>query len=182
MYKTLDLTVHFNNIGIATNENKQKGMLSLAGSSLPFEGPFKKNEYYCNNIPFRLKKETEYDNISLQSHKVEINSKSLKAIHFVGNSESGSYFEPVFLMEKGDIVHKGLISLTDFLSEVSSFSNLLVYRFQSVNNRPSHYKGSLGLHSLYLPNTMEVDILKFEDNPFIHIFAITIEEEPNHAT
>lgn len=177
MYTTLDLTAHFNNIGVTTHDNKQNGMLSLAGSSLPFEGPFKKNVYYTNGIPFNLKKEGEFDNISLQSQRIELNSKFLKAIHFVGNSESGSYFDQIFLISEGDIIHKGLISLTDFLSEDSSFNNSLVYRFQTVHNRPSHHKGSLWLHSLYLPKTMQVDTLIFEDNPFIHIFAITIEEE-----
>ncbi|MEH6989564.1 hypothetical protein [Cytobacillus firmus] len=182
MYTTLDLTEHFNNIGVTTNENKQNGMLSLAGSSLPFEGPFKENEYYSNEIPFKLKKESEFDNISLQSQKIKINSKHLKAIHFVGNSESGSYFDRIFLISNGDVIYKGSISLTDFLSEGPSFNNLLVYRFHKVNNRPPHYNGSLWLHSIYLPNTMQVDTLEFEDNPFIHIFAITIEEVPNRAT
>ncbi|SDZ37968.1 hypothetical protein [Bacillus sp. 166amftsu] len=177
MFIPIHLDSYCNNIGVTSNDTIYEGNLTLNGSSLPLEGPFCKQVFYFEHIPFYMKKLSKFDNIAMEGQEIKVNAYNAKNIHIIGNSVSGSYFDDISFKSEGEIIERKRLSLTDFISEEPVFNNQLFYRFTKINSRqPLHLKGSLWKQSINFEPSINVESIILEDNPFIHIFAITIEE------
>lgn len=177
LFLPVNLYNYFNNIGVTSEENIDEGNLTLFGSSLPKEGPFNEEVFYFENIPFYLKKKLKFDNVAMEGQEIEINSLNVNKVHIVGSSTSGSYFDNIIFKDRngGIVTHK--LKLSDFILEKPLFKeNKLFYRFSKVNNKgPIALKGSLWKQTLSFEENIDLQNIILLDNPFMHIFAITIE-------
>ncbi|NJH85450.1 hypothetical protein GLV96_02615 [Staphylococcus agnetis] len=182
MFHNINLSKYFNNTGITSERNINLGELSPLGSSLPKEGPFEDNTFYFFEVPFKLKKNSVKDNISLEGQEIHIDKKSVNTIFFVGNSFNGHLKDNIYIYDEYDNMHKFEIMLTDFKSPKPHFSNKLFFEFSKVNNDFQRFTGKLWIHKVVLKPALNITTIKLSDNPFMHIFAITLESENKNGT
>lgn len=174
----MNLTNHYNNTGVTSDQNIDEGNLTLFGSSLPLEGPFIQDVFYFENIPFNMTKKLKFDNLAMEGQEIEIRSLNVSKVHIVGNSTSGSYYDDIVFKDSSKQTITRKIKLSEFTLEAPTFSeNKLFYRFSKVNNnRHIDLKGSLWKQTICFDKSIDLEAIILEDNPFIHIFGITIQQ------
>ncbi|OTQ85763.1 hypothetical protein BG30_09605 [Bacillus subtilis subsp. subtilis] len=179
MYKCLDISKSFNNIGSTTISTYKNGDFSLGSSSFPRE-KIKFNEpIYFYSIPFKFFLNEMKDNIQMTGQKIPMNPiRNAKAIYFLGAANNGHMSGNVTLSYKEVITKKFTLYFTDFTSNVAVFNDLPALKFDYLHTRSGIYeaiKPTIWFNCVIFNDEINFDEIEFEDNPFIHIFAITIK-------
>jgi hypothetical protein len=180
-YVMLDLKAFLNNRGCTLLSENHLGSLSLGGSSLPTEEfPFGKT-LTVDTVPFAFAQtETGNDNMECTEQTIPLSPCVVKQLHVLGTSSNTDLFDSVSFLYKGTIVHQGRLYLSSFTSSEPAFTDRSVLTFSALHTRAGRYdhiKPHLWYCSLPLAQPQIVDSLQFEDNPSMHIFALTIESE-----
>ncbi|ATF15815.1 hypothetical protein A616_28850 [Brevibacillus brevis X23] len=179
-YKSLDLCSYFNNRGLTSDADYKLGFLSLGNTSLPVEQVSFANDFIYDGIPFRFNKNETGDNIELAGQLVNFPSMYIKKLHFLGVSNNGDFFDDLHFMNDKQCVGTKRLYLSNFLNTHPSFDDKSAITFTYANTRGGkrdHYKPNIWYYSIDLEEPLFFNGIKFEDNPSMHIFAITVELE-----
>lgn len=177
-YFCLDLSSYFNNKGITSESNMKEGMLSLGYSSFPEKGFPNKEVFYYKNVPFKLAKDSFYDNVELSEQIIEFPQKQVESVYVLGVANNGDFFEKITFLCNGERVEDGDLHFTDFMSTYPVFNNELVYRadyLHTVTGKYTYVKPILWYDAIHLQDKKNIDAIQVEDNPSMHIFAITLK-------
>ncbi|MFJ7734147.1 hypothetical protein ACIQXF_20055 [Lysinibacillus sp. NPDC097231] len=179
-YVCLSLNQYFNNIGTTNSSNFLRGELSLGESSLPQENiPFG-TPFIFEGTPFLLSKNTDLsDNIQMENQQIRLKDiPRIKKLHFLGVSNNGDLYEEIHFLKNNKNVYSDFLKLSDFTSSDSFFDDKRALQFEYMYTRKginTSYKPSMWYNYIKFPHPIPIDEIVFEDNPFIHIFAITLE-------
>lgn len=177
-YLCLNLEKYLNNKGTTSEDDMKNGNLSIGNSSLPEKNVLLNTEFSYKNIPFFISKKDYFDNIELEGQKLTFKPLPITAIHILGVSSNGDYFEPIHFVRNNEVVNSEIFFLTDFLSSEPAFRDepaiqcKYLHTQSGINN---YYKPTIWYDCIRFDQSIEVDGLQLEDNPFIHIFAISLE-------
>ena len=178
-YINIDISPAINNKG-ATYSNYEDGFLSMGLSSLPAaEIPFSSEMVY-QSVPFRFYSNERGDNIELSGQSLLFEELKVKKIHILGGSSHGDYFENIYLLHNEKTVFKGIFNLTNFISEESApeFMNSPAIVFSclhTVSGKKNNYKPIMWYSCIDVNEHVNANKLVFEDNPFMHVFSLTLE-------
>lgn len=180
-YVMLDLKAFLNSRGCTPLRENHLGCLSLGGSSFPAEEfPFGKT-LTVDTVPFVFgQTETDDDNMECTEQTVPFSPCVVKQLHVLGTSSNADLFDTVSFLYQGAIIHQGRLCLSSFMSSEPAFTDRPVLAFSALHThagRYDHIKPRLWYCSLPLAQPQLVDSLQFEDNPSMHVFALTIESE-----
>lgn len=160
-------------------DDNKLGDLTIGLSSYPAEEiPFNKESTF-KSVPFQLvKRATGEDNLQLVGQELNIPPFKVTKIHFIGCSVNGDIYDDLIVKYNQRVIGKERMFLSEVFSEKPAFNDKLFLDFnyshsrQGINNnlRPKLWYNYIRLNKAEVVNKIE-----FEDNPFIHIFAITFE-------
>ncbi|MGN7471965.1 hypothetical protein [Brevibacillus sp. SAFN-007a] len=176
----LNIGPYLNNRGFTTEQNVQDGNLSLGGSSLPVEGVPLDREFVYKNIPFHFTYKLEGDNIELEGQTIGFPSQFISKIHVIGVSSNGSLSDYLYLLQNDVVVKKAKVCLSDFVETVPALGDELAINFEYLHTqvgRNDFYRPNLWYYCVDLEKTYFINGIRLEDNPFMHIFAVTFESE-----
>ncbi|AKF95959.1 hypothetical protein [Brevibacillus laterosporus] len=177
-YVCLNIQSFINNRGATSSNNYQQGELSLGKSSLPEEEFPKDLRFTFNNVPFQFYRSEQGDNIEMEGQTLEFSPLSASKVHFLGVSSNGDMFDNIYFLNNTEVIHTGKLYLSDFVSELPAFQDQCALCFSYLNTRGGkrdHIKPKLWYSYIELPQLKTINKIRLEDNPFIHIFAITFE-------
>lgn len=177
-YHIFDISPYINNRGFTTHETYKDGFLSLGQSSLPAEQVTFDSIFYINNVPFVFKKNHIGDNIEMEGQLLKFSVLKVKNIHILGVSSNGDLYDSINLLYDEQLVERVKVYLSDFLSPQPYFEDQLALSFTHLNTRvgiKEHYKPNMWYYNVKLPAIPKINGIKLEDNPSMHIFAITFE-------
>jgi hypothetical protein len=177
-FEVINLNPYFTNHGFTFENNQEIGNLSLGGSSLPgtnisFDIPFQ-----VDDIPFQLGKNCDGDNVEMSGQVIAFKEMKIHRIHVLGVSNNGDFYDWIYLSNNGKQLLKEKLYLSDFVSIKPSFNDKLAISFPYLHSQGGireQYKPNLWLYSINVSEDFGINQITLEDNPFIHIFAITIE-------
>lgn len=177
-YRFLDIRDLFNNRGTTYEDGMEQGMLTLATSSLPAEEIKFGRTIYYNQVPFIMFKTELYDNMVLESQEIIFNTQNIKRVHFLGCSSDGSFFEWISFLK--DTEKKGTyrLALSEFVSNKPEFNNKRAFSMSCVHTKRGknfNFQPSMWHETIRFENGREINKIRFADNPFMHIFSITLE-------
>lgn len=177
IYKIIELSDKFNNVGITKSDDYIEGDLTIGGSSFPKDDMKDSFPSIYNNIPFKIEYENKYDNVSTDGQHIKIGSY-ISEIHIVGTSCPGDYLEE-FVLCKDDGKRKEFkIGFSDFLSIEPCFEESLIYQSNYAHSqfgRAEHLKISMWINSIVIEEKEFIEELILPKNMFLHIFSITIK-------
>lgn len=182
MYNCLDLNAYFNNKGITDIYDRDKGNLdpfiglSLPASYLVNELVIKKDD---DKIPLRFCLNNDVDNMELMEQKILIEEKLYSDIYIVGTCNNGNFYNDILLYSTNGITQKKRIYLSDLFEEQPSNDEVCLISFPYTHTKvgiDNHLKPKLWLHHIKLDKPFKINCIKFSDNPFMHIFSITLKE------
>ncbi|MBG9941026.1 hypothetical protein ABE237_21470 [Brevibacillus formosus] len=179
-YYYVDLTSYLNNRGFTTDRDYYRGFLSLGESSLPEEQVNFDKVYFCNDVPFRLCKNENFDNMATEGQRIDFPVLKVKKIHFLGVSNNGDLFDFLYFMFNSTCAYRTKLCFSDFISSEPAFGDQIAINFTYMNTRSGrldHYKPNIWYYPITLEKNAEINGIEFEDNPSMHVFAITIETE-----
>ncbi|WP_413385394.1 hypothetical protein [Bacillus velezensis] len=175
MYKIIDISGYFNNIGATNIHNFNIGNLSLGSSSFPEEEiPFNKDFKY-EKIPFIFKKKNNFDNIQLEGQYIKLKEAiNCEEIFFVGVASNGDMSGQIDFLLDDKLITTTKIRLTDFTSDKPAFLEKVVLTFNYIYSKSgiNNMRSNMWVTKQTF-NSLTFNKLKFEYNPFIHIFCIT---------
>ncbi|EJR73593.1 hypothetical protein ORN01_21960 [Bacillus cereus] len=184
----LNLNTLFNNQGsLAKKEpNHQNTSFSLVESYFPSEylpnyGEILK--WNDTSFLFPERNKNNFDNLVLDNQIIKAPSGNTKEIYILGASNNGSFYDKVELHLNKEIVYSFELALTDFIEKNTRFNDVTVLEcpfVRNINHDLHQYTASLYCHKETLPSNIEFDEIKLGDNPFIHIFSITLRGD-NYA-
>ncbi|SDW03574.1 hypothetical protein SAMN05444487_101145 [Marininema mesophilum] len=180
----LDITPYINNRGITqANIDHHLGFISVGGCSFPLEEVPIETGLICEEIPFLFSRTDEGDNIELEGQTLSFAQVLAGQVHILGVSTNGNFFDRVQFFREGKLVRVSRLALTNFIEREPFFpQNRVALQFTHVNTRvgpKDTFKPILWHTSLDLEGEFSIDTICFEDNPSMHIFAITIESGGN---
>jgi hypothetical protein len=179
IYQPIELFNYVNNRGITNEENTANGELSLGKSSLPLnEFPLDFKIKY-RGIPFQFTYTQDGDNVELEGQSI-YTYKRIKTskVHFIGCSINGDLSDSVYFHYKGEMVDEKKLYFSDLMSSTPTFNDKKLLSFNHLHTQDGkreHYNPNLWIYTTELTQSYFVDEIKFNDNPFMHIFAITME-------
>ena len=127
-YEIIEIKNHLNNIGITGCDETSKGELAFSGASIPFDQIQVNSKFFYQDIPFKIFKTSQGDNIRLEAQKIKI-KKSLLSVHFLGVSSRGDFQENIYFYNKNNKVKKDL-SFTDFRTQKAFFDDYLLLKLR----------------------------------------------------
>ncbi|MGE6631480.1 hypothetical protein [Bacillus sp. NPDC077027] len=178
IYQTINLEPYVNNRGMTYEKDYQKGKLTLGNASFPAELLLKEQEPVIHGIPFEFIYINKGDNIELEGQSIQLGQIKAEALHIVGCACNGNLYEDVTFLLNGHPVHQSRLSLTDVIEQEPAFSDRLALSFNyihTVTGINRHLGSRLWHDTLSLPKGTLFDEIQFEDNPSMHIFAMTLE-------
>ncbi|WP_157670263.1 hypothetical protein [Bacillus cereus] len=168
-----------NNRGMTYEEECEKGNLTLGNSSLPAEVLMKKKSIKFSGVPFHFTYIEAGDNIELEGQIIDLMNIKAYKFHFIGISSNGNLYDNVYFLKDGILVHKDRLFLSDTIATEPAFLDQCVLSLDyahSVVGKNSNLKPNLWYYCIDFGEEVEFNQIQFEDNPFMHIFAMTIEE------
>lgn len=178
-YQTLSLHDYVNNRGITYQNEYDKGQLTIGGASLPAELIMSVQDPIIEGIPFQFIYQDQGDNIELEGQSLRFPPLEAEALHVVGCSSNGNLYEEISLLREGHVVCETRLSLTDVIEREPAFHDRAAYAFDyihTVSGINHHLTSNLWLDSLTFSQKVVFDEIRFQDNPFMHIFAMTIQQ------
>lgn len=178
-YHCLDIHNYVNNKGITSSRDYSKGSLSLGGSSLPIEEFPNENCYCFYGVPFKFCIEDHADNIELEGQTINIPTVVTNEISFLGVSCNSDLMDTVHFLFDETIVQSDKLYFSDLLSEKPAFKDESALKFSYLNTRvgkQNHFKPNIWYSSIKFLDYCKINKIMFEDNPFMHIFAITMHK------
>lgn len=180
----INLSDYLTNKGITSENEMSLGELSIGGSSLPYLHFNFDSLFHINSIPFIIYQKDDKDNMELNQQMIPLQNIEINKIHMLGVTNNGNFSERAYLIKNGEHVLKTTISFSDFLSPTPFYNEKLAFEFPYMHSRNgliSHYKPKIWMNTFSFDH-ISADHLFFEENMFIHIFAITIEGNINRTT
>lgn len=178
-YQPLTLNDYVNNRGITYQNEYENGQLTIGGASLPAELIMNVKNAAVEGIPFQFIYQGQGDNIELEGQSIHLPTLEAEALHVVGCSSNGNLYEEITLLREGNVVCESRLSLTDVIEREPAFNDRVAYAFDYIHTVAGinhHLTSSLWLDSLTFSQKVVFDEIRFQDNPFMHIFAMTIQQ------
>ncbi|CAM4263033.1 hypothetical protein BAMA_04655 [Bacillus manliponensis] len=178
----LNLNKLFNNQGTLSKKepNHQNTSFSLVESYFPSEHLPNYGEIIdWDNTSFLFPERNNYnfDNLVLDNQIIKIPQGSTKEIYILGASNNGNFYDKIELRLNNETVYSFDLALTDFIEKDTRFNDVTVLEcpfVRNINNDLNQYTARIYCHKETLPSNIEFDEIKLGDNPFIHIFSITL--------
>lgn len=171
-----------NNQGFSHLNDIDKGELTHVGTSIPAEKIRFNENTKVNSVPFKfMRNKDNKDNVELEGQLIQFPSSNVRKIHFLSLSCYGSYFQEVKLLNDNNPVSQSYLYTTELAMEAPEYEQ--IYKgisFDYLHNRKGeipNLQGNIWHSYIDIGSTREINQIKFEDNPAIHIFAITLEGE-----
>ncbi|MFP3419018.1 hypothetical protein R0K30_03690 [Bacillus sp. SIMBA_154] len=181
-YQTISLDDYVNNRGITHQNEYDKGQLTIGGASLPAELVMNLQHHLVEGIPFQFIYKDQGDNIELEGQSIHLPLLEAEALHVIGCSSNGNLYENISFLREGKVVYESRLSLTDVIEQEPAFNDRAAYAFDYIHTVAGinhHLTSRLWLNSLSLSHKVVFDEIRFQDNPFMHIFAMTIQQSDN---
>lgn len=178
-YQPLTLNDYVNNRGITYQNEYEKGQLTIGGASLPAELVMSVKDSFVEGIPFQFIYQDQGDNIELEGQSIHLPTFEAEALHVVGCSSNGNLYEELTLLREGTVVWESRLSLTDVIEREPAFNDRVAYAFDYIHTVAGinhHLTSSLWIDSLSFSQKIVFDEIRFQDNPFMHIFAMTFQQ------
>ncbi|MBJ8030425.1 hypothetical protein [Bacillus cereus group sp. N21] len=175
----LDIGPFVNNRGMTYEGECNKGNLTLGQSSLPAEVLMSREFFESNGVPFHFTYYEAGDNLEMMGQTIDIENITARRAHFFGASSNGSFYEDVYFLKDRIEVFKCCVHLSDIISVNPDFSDqcaLTLDYVHSINGKNYNFSPRLWHYCIDFVNDVDFNQIRFEDNPFIHIFAITFEK------
>lgn len=180
---TVNLRSYFNNKGISSAKKVYKGDFSGVGSSYPSdELPVSESLITIENVPFIFPdKEATYDNMDFYEQSIEVPKNVYNKIHVLGASDNGSFNENINLINTSTNNRRSVkLGLTEWVYKHPVFGEKVAFRTNKAHSKTAGIINGKSLTIWYqcskiLPE-YEFNMLKFGDNPGIHIFSLTLEK------
>ncbi|MGE7218491.1 hypothetical protein ACQKJC_18485 [Priestia koreensis] len=177
----VDLTPFLNNSGTC-DEHKDCGesSFSVGKSYFPTEHLPKFGELtQWEDVTFIFPTRTNegFDNVILEEQTIPVKQNSYSTVSIFGASNNGNFFDTVRLFLDDKEVHQFKLKLSDFIAEKSWFDDVPVLNCPFVRNPINdlhHLQPKIYCHHEVLPPNITFNKIKFGENPFIHIFSITL--------
>ncbi|PEI85156.1 hypothetical protein CN679_25005 [Bacillus pseudomycoides] len=177
-YKIVNLDNYYNNCGFTKKEEINRGNLTFNGTSFPLEDDFENFPNY-KEVPLKFSKYNGNDNIELEGQTIHLDGEyTVKKIYIVGLSVYGDYFDELYLHKGEKLVETTKLKLTCTSSNSPCFENKELLKYDSLNNIKKgvlNIPSKIWLDEIELTQPTVIDSIKFEDNPFMHVFSITLE-------
>ncbi|MCX7570243.1 hypothetical protein OS242_09740 [Tumebacillus sp. DT12] len=175
----VDLTPFLNNAGTCTAADRTGGFtpvgscypaehLPAYGSAVVFED---------KSFVFPVKTAEGYDNMELEAQEIGVPRAAYHQIDLLGACFNGSYFETFELLLDGQVVHRFQVKLSNFGNNEGWFGEPTVIRcplIRAKNMDLTNVTASIYGHFETLAEPILFDTIRAGDNPFMHIFAITL--------
>jgi len=178
IYTPLNIEKFFNNRGFTSKNDIAKGNLTLGNSSFPLDKFPLENPIIYKGIPFCFYHNLYGDNIELSGQKITFPSLNSNKLHIIGNSSNGNLSDYIYILNQNNIMSKVKIKLTCLTETTPFFNNECFWKFDYLHNPlegSNINSGVLWYVSIDIKDVINFDSFEFPDNPFIHIFAITVE-------
>ncbi|MEC1686930.1 hypothetical protein [Bacillus mojavensis] len=185
----LDIKPYFNNRGIAEKHVSYEEGFSLGKGVYPEEYlPKVGGLFSVDQIDFKFpaRNEKKFDNLAMDNQSIPFTSSSIHSIYLLGASANGSFSEPVTVKRKGQEICVFKLKFSDFITKQMKFSGerlileCPVLRYANID--VDYYRPKIFLHTEKFQVPIQADEIVLGDNPFIHIFSITLGEENSHDT
>ncbi|MGG3805766.1 hypothetical protein [Metabacillus fastidiosus] len=182
MYSCLDLNNYFNNKGITSDYDREKGNLDpFIGLSLPISYIVNKLILEKDNerIPLKFCLNCSLDNIELTGQEISFKEKIYSDIYIVGACNNGNFYNDIIVSNNNDEFEKKRFYLSDLFEENPFNEEICVRSFPYSHTREGinkYFKPKLWLYNIKLDTPFSINKIKFSENPFIHIFSITLKE------
>lgn len=172
----LDLTPMFNNQGISDGIESTKADLTGSGMSYYFDSPIPPSKL------FRLetfKKKELKDNISCQEQRIEVEEGFYTKLLMAGVAEWGDFKDKLRLEYEDGSMDELWIGLSDWIlqpsfQETILFEGKMVENVNGVGVLNQSYRTKLYGVSYPLKGAAKLKRIHLPDQPYIHIFAITL--------
>ncbi|MGH0435016.1 hypothetical protein ACQVOM_12240 [Bacillus basilensis] len=181
MYHCLDLSKYVNNKGITSFEDREQGELdSFIKLSIPdsFLQKHMNFSYKDDSVPFIFNIDGIYDNIEINNQSIHIEPKSYSDIFLIGTCNNGNFYHDLLIKnDESSLIKRAYFS--DLFDEEPSNKEIC---FKHINYMHSpqgineSFSPRLWFFHISLENSMLINQIKFDYNPFIHIFSITLKE------
>ncbi|KYD04433.1 hypothetical protein B4102_3279 [Heyndrickxia sporothermodurans] len=181
-YQIVNLEELVNNQGFSSIDEYENGELTYGGSSLPAENIKFNEDFNINSIPFKIIRNSKIkDNIEVEGQTVTFPTTSIKRIHFLSLSVYGSYFQEVKLFNDKMFLESKPFYTTDLAMNAPEFEGVIEgLKFDYLHNKKGKVpflNGTIWYSNIDLTSPKPINTIQFEDNPAIHVFSITLEEE-----
>ncbi|WEG19158.1 hypothetical protein PQ478_21625 (plasmid) [Alkalihalophilus pseudofirmus] len=181
-YHKVFINDFINNRGFTSISESKTGELTHTGMSLPGDDLIYNTELQVNGVPFFITKdENNLDNIELEGQLVPFKITTVKRIHFLSLSCYGSYFQNLNLFNDEVVVDIKPFYTTELINKQPAFEKVRTgLFFDYVHNKKgkvTNLTGTIWHSEIDLAYPKKINAVLFEDNPAIHVFAITLECE-----
>ncbi|SFS44344.1 hypothetical protein [Marininema halotolerans] len=181
----LDITPYVNNRGVTQADvDHQIGFITTGGCSLPFEEIPIEAGLIIEGVPFQFSYTDEGDNIELEGQILRFSPVTARKIHILGVSTNGNFFDRIQFLSEERLIHTDRLALTNFIEREPFFpKNRVALQFTYMNTRvgPRNSLHPILWHTaLDFEKERSFDTIILEDNPSMHIFAITFEGGGDH--
>lgn len=176
MFYQLDLKQYFNSKGITNLKDATEGSLDeFAQLSLPMH--HFQDIMYHEGIPFNLELNSTYDNLSVEREtRITFQRNYYTDLYVLGACNNGNFFNEIKFYEGDKLAFSQKIHLSDIMEDIPYKENkkFLDSPYVHSPNGYMYIKTSLWVEHLKFKEKTVIDSLILEENPFVHIFAITL--------
>ncbi|CUB19111.1 hypothetical protein BN2127_JRS3_01775 [Bacillus safensis] len=179
MFYQLNLKEYFNSTGITTLDEASKGSLDIF-ANLSFPKEYFQENMYFNNIPFKIELDSILDNISIDDElKVSFERNNFTDVYILGACNNGNFSNNIHFYSEENLIFSKKIHITDLMEEIPYKRNekFVTSDYVYTPNGKLDTTISLWVERIQFSKEFLLDSLTLEENPFIHIFAITLGGE-----
>ena len=182
-----DLTEHFNNDGISSDQDRTDGDFTGTGQTYPEEDlPPSNTRVSYGGVPFAFpdKSDGALNNISLEGQRLFVTERCYERLFILGAADVTS-LEDRMVVASGQETHHDLpLQLSSWrLGRNLKYGELPAIKCsgfhfpsQHVSTEKLDITYGIWMQTISLPRITVTSIL-MPDNPGMHIFALTLEEE-----
>ncbi|WP_368936670.1 hypothetical protein [Bacillus sp. SH8-8] len=180
----VDLNEYLNNKGVAWETLNINASLEHTGFSLPGELLPNNQKVILNGIPFKFPKtdSKSYDHIACEEQMIIIESKEkYRELNILGFSTRGNYSHNLLVKYKDkkmdEKIQFGLSGWTALARYGQLFFNESIgitipfHRNKGIKNE---YLSGIWIQTIYLNSAYLLESIQLPDNPYMHIFGITL--------
>lgn len=180
MFLPLSIESQMNNKGIHNSQNIQAafsaGGASYPGGQLPSDEIIK-----VKAIPFLFYNvhHHRYDNLELNGQACSFAAVFARSLLVLGASDNGDFFESLCLQYEDGKAQRVRLGLTNWTSTQAAFGETAAFTCSSicVSDRQVDIPSTIWLQKIACNNKWRLKAFQFDDNPFMHIFSVTLELE-----
>ncbi|WP_139487913.1 hypothetical protein [Brevibacillus dissolubilis] len=175
-----DIQLFLNNKGIVDAAAREEGGFSLGFTSYPSELlPPEGSIFTWNDVSFRfpVRSADGFDNFVLEEQRMSVVPRNYTSIAILGASTNGNFYEELSLLYQREETYRFKLKLSNFIEQESWFGEAVALECAYGRCRTSdidYYKPKIYCVTETLPDHLLFDEIVMGDNPFMHIFAITI--------